>query len=162
MSSNLAHICDVCHQPLSYHTASAGGSRESWWEHSHVDALVNLRDDHKPQPVPVVEMPETLIVGVCDFCSGIDPPWAYRVADFDALRSEDGKTVYSSVADWAACDRCADLIDAEDWDGLHEWVVSGATLGERLPELVHEPVAMIQASFRANYKPGRLPAEEGL
>jgi hypothetical protein len=52
----------------------------------------------------------------CDFCDAPDPQWSYDaspiVIDFGVgpMHRDDGR--------WAACTACADLIDANDRDGL--------------------------------------------
>jgi len=51
----------------------------------------------------------------CDFCSSPEPLWLYAAKTFAAPG-----TGFSgvSVGAWAACELCAELIEADDRDGL--------------------------------------------
>lgn len=56
---------------------------------------------------------------VCDFCSLPEISWSYPVTEFEQRMEVDGK-VFDNVylGDWAACDKCHDLIEAGDKEGL--------------------------------------------
>ncbi|MGE3272802.1 MAG: hypothetical protein AB7P40_28960 [Chloroflexota bacterium] len=53
--------------------------------------------------------------GVCDFClmEAGDALWIYPCDSFTMIQTQ-----YTSVADWAACDDCAVLIEADDMEAL--------------------------------------------
>jgi len=53
---------------------------------------------------------------LCDFCSGLDPAWRYPARSFIAYCTPD--LAGESVGDWAACECCHDLIEANDRAGL--------------------------------------------
>jgi hypothetical protein len=55
---------------------------------------------------------------ICDFCSGRDPAWRYPALTFLAYCTPN--IAGESVGDWAACDACHALIEAEDRMGLAE------------------------------------------
>ncbi len=53
---------------------------------------------------------------LCDFCSRPDPRWEYPAGDFIAYQV--CRVTGESVGNWAACEGCHRLIEAEDRDGL--------------------------------------------
>jgi len=53
---------------------------------------------------------------VCDFCSARGPTWRYPVSSFVAYEVQG--VVGESVGDWAACDACHALIEADQRDAL--------------------------------------------
>jgi hypothetical protein len=48
----------------------------------------------------------------CDFCSAPCPRWRYPARSFVAYRAQN--LAGESVGDWAACDACHALIEADD------------------------------------------------
>jgi hypothetical protein len=52
----------------------------------------------------------------CDFCSVPGPVWRYPARSFVAYRA--ANVAGESVGDWAACDLCHALIEANDRSGL--------------------------------------------
>jgi hypothetical protein len=52
----------------------------------------------------------------CDFCSVPGPVWRYPARSFVAYRAPN--VAGESVGDWAACDPCHALIEADDRSGL--------------------------------------------
>jgi hypothetical protein len=48
----------------------------------------------------------------CDFCSAPCPSWRYPARSFIAYRASN--LAGESVGDWAACDACHKLIEADD------------------------------------------------
>src|SRR5580765_4343476 len=61
------------------------------------------------------EKPEDVL---CDFCSGKTRPFKeYKCKDFDSGAG------LMSLGDWNACPKCAELIDADDRDGLLDRVL---------------------------------------
>lgn len=52
----------------------------------------------------------------CDFCSAPFPMWRYPARTFIAYII--ANIAGESVGDWAACDTCHDLIEADDRTGL--------------------------------------------
>ncbi len=59
-------------------------------------------------------MTETSLL--CDFCSAPGPAWRYPAKSFVAYCAPN--IAGESVGDWAACDRCHILIEANDRRGL--------------------------------------------
>ena len=53
---------------------------------------------------------------LCDFCSAPDPAWRYPARSFVAYCVPNA--VGESVGDWAACEQCHILIEANDRSGL--------------------------------------------
>ena len=53
---------------------------------------------------------------VCDFCSVPGPVWRYPARSFVAYRAPN--VAGESVGDWAACDLCHVLIEADDRTAL--------------------------------------------
>jgi hypothetical protein len=51
---------------------------------------------------------------ICDFCSTPDITRRYKCRSFDFVLG------WGSKGDWAACDRCAALVDGQKWDELAE------------------------------------------
>lgn len=58
----------------------------------------------------------------CDFDSDLNVVWEYPCRDF--LMREEGSVDHVSRASWLACDQCSTLIEANDYDGLVDWVLS--------------------------------------
>ena len=52
----------------------------------------------------------------CDFCSVPCPSWRYPARSFIAYRASN--LAGESVGDWAACDACHKLIEADDFYSL--------------------------------------------
>jgi hypothetical protein len=55
---------------------------------------------------------------VCDFCSSAGPAWRYPACTFIAYCVPN--LAGESVGDWAACETCRGLIEADDRRGLAE------------------------------------------
>lgn len=55
---------------------------------------------------------------VCDFCSSAGPVWRYPARTFIAYCAPN--VAGESVGDWAACETCSGLIEADDKLGLAE------------------------------------------
>ncbi len=53
---------------------------------------------------------------ICDFCSAQGPTWRYLVASFVAYELQD--VVGESLGDWAACEVCHGLIEADQRKAL--------------------------------------------
>ena len=60
------------------------------------------------------------VEAICDFDSDPDVRWRYPADDFEMPG-----TGWASQGDWAACDPCSDLVEADDWDGLAERCLIG-------------------------------------
>ena len=54
---------------------------------------------------------------ICDFCSGSPVVKGYPALSFSMETQIPGIGI-GSESGWAACQICADLVDADDWDGL--------------------------------------------
>lgn len=85
---------------------------------------------------------------ICDFCSEQPVKWRYPARDVRPIEavSIPGLLVQTSVGDWAACDKCHALIEADDRDGL-AWrtLATGPIITD--PELVLSMTKGLQAAF---------------
>src|SRR5947209_8585201 len=78
---------------------------------------------------------------ICDFCSSPDVFQIYMAEDFTAveLAAPDGNPVcLNSTGGWAACHKCAKLVEAEQWEELLERCFR--TFKARLPAFLCLPV----------------------
>lgn len=55
---------------------------------------------------------------VCDFCSSPRPRWRFPTKSFVAMETR--FCIDESKGDWAACDLCKEMIDANNLEGLAE------------------------------------------
>jgi len=55
---------------------------------------------------------------VCDFCSSSPTSRLYACRNFIIPRTKHAVFQHESIGAWAACDRCALLINAGDWSQL--------------------------------------------
>lgn len=55
---------------------------------------------------------------VCDFCSFEGVIWEYPAKDVKVATAR-GQLVFESIGSWGACEDCAELIEAGDYEGLH-------------------------------------------
>ncbi|MBC8165399.1 MAG: hypothetical protein H7Y20_05955 [Bryobacteraceae bacterium] len=78
---------------------------------------------------------------ICDFCSAQSPAWRYPALTFLAYCTSN--IGGESVGDWASCDACHHLIEAEDRKGLaqrslHELILKHPETRSAATELYHE------------------------
>jgi hypothetical protein len=129
-------VCGVCSEPLNRFRRL--DSDEVSWRHP-----LNAEKDHEPHPIPRAEA--TTVVMYCDFCSVPDVVWSYgtggelrstvaarnflaeterkRIApEWEVVRHTEApatdlaQNVFSEH--WAACARCAELIELRDIERL--------------------------------------------
>jgi len=97
-------MCLVCGRILTH--VEGGG-----WTHGLQDEPA----DHPAIPVIPTEVPGQLRAR-CDFCSDEDPPYVIPAESFDIdLVGLPVEAAQGSHGDWAACERCAALVDAGRW-----------------------------------------------
>ncbi|HLY62555.1 MAG TPA: hypothetical protein VKV95_17575 [Terriglobia bacterium] len=88
---------------------------------------------------PVGEGLAPPVVGaICDFCSSQEVFQVYMAEDFTAVELEapDGSPVFlNSTGGWAACHKCAKLVEAAQWAELLERCFD--TFKANLPAPVH-------------------------
>jgi len=60
----------------------------------------------------------TMSLLICDFCSSTPIRWWYPTRSFDMPPI--AGFVMGSIGNWAACDPCHALIEAQEWDKLRE------------------------------------------
>ena len=72
---------------------------------------------------------------LCDFCSSTPVYKSYAAEDFVVDKGETA-LISESKGAWAACERCAKLIDAEDWPGLTKYSIQTFAKHNGLPERV--------------------------
>jgi len=80
---------------------------------------------------PVTEIP------YCDFCGSDEPRWRYSVEDYTALVTN--THVITNDGDWAACNACYELIEANDRANLakrHPYATD--SYGEQLVRRTHD------------------------
>jgi hypothetical protein len=88
----------------------------------------------------------------CDFCSVPGPVWRYPAQSFVAYRASN--LAGESVGDWAACDLCHVLIEADDRSGLAQRSLDELIL--KHPEAVaaaavlYEDLAVLHQQFFAH------------
>jgi len=84
----------------------------------------------------------------CDFCSSKDIKWGYPCKSFRqaSMTNAEGKTVHlDSITDWAACDECSALIEADDRMGLVKRSFDSYP-GEKFPTL-EAVIASLHGNF---------------
>ncbi len=170
----IPHHCRTCERPLEFKVEwyPTGGTIYRW-QHITFDPNGPLPFPHDVDPVPDVEQPDTEVLGVCDFCSAPNPRWGYKARDFETVSyltlppAGAGLTEnsYGSAGAWAACDECADLVDADDFDGILDRAMAGnpsarlaLTQGEI--DARRGGLAAMFRNFKAAKLSGRLPVEE--
>lgn len=111
----VAQVCQVCREPLGYFLLidSRDGAHQGEWRHGHAA-------DHEAVPVPRMETIQVNVI--CDFCSSPSPAgspsWIYPTVAFAGGSTDALAHIRDEGDGWGACDRCARLIEAGDYDGL--------------------------------------------
>jgi hypothetical protein len=93
----------------------------------------------RPDRIYVAAYPDWPEVIHCDFCGSTDIHKSYAAYDF-AIEKHPGGGGRNSESGWAACKRCAHLIDNEYWHRLEDRSVELYFRGH--PELHNDPVLM--------------------
>jgi len=99
----------------------------------------------------------------CDFCGGNGAVWSYQVAPLNTLSSGAfGPAVTATDLNdtpWTACQGCADLIEAQAWDGLLQRFADRITEenGIRPTPVQLAPLAGAQQQFARMRTGNRLP-----
>lgn len=123
-------ICATCGNAIDIIATPEGMT----YQHTLSDA-----DDH---PVVPIEAPPGWR-GRCDFCNNPTPTHVLPARDFTIPYAPN----HSSLADWAACPRCAALIERNEWTALTRRAEQAITLRRGQPMRPHE-----QTSLRALYR----------
>lgn len=94
----------------------------------------------------------------CDFCSVRTPPtWLYPCEDF--VMQKLGSSDQVSTGAWMACERCGELIEAGNWEGLanravDEYVkMKGTPVPRALRRALYHRIAELHQNFRKFRKP---------
>ena len=128
--------CRTCRRALNIRASGLGPAT-----YHHAAELHGETSDHRPDPVPLTELPNPAMV--CDFCNSPDPTWTYlcadqltearlvttRVVDLSdyrdrhaAARTRRADTVPGITQSWgqcwASCDECATYLERRDLYGL--------------------------------------------
>jgi len=96
---------------------------------------------------------------ICDFCSDPRIFASYPAKDFTAgqfTNPQGKKLAANSRGDWAACQRCTELIEAGRWTDLLERsiITFKAKYGERIPaQFLRQFIADLHRQFRENRQP---------
>jgi hypothetical protein len=89
---------------------------------------------------------------MCDFCSASPTSRLYACRNFVVPRTKHAVFQHESIGAWAACDRCAMLIDAGQWSQLTDRAARRfmKKYGVRKDEWreVHEQLAEIHQLFK--------------
>lgn len=152
-SDTMNVYCRTCRRALSTHT------RLGEITYHHAAELRGEPCDHTPDPVPLAEVPDPVMV--CDYCSDPHPVWIYlcgdQVTEFRAvtgqavdlgdyrkrhgaarvLRTDTAPGLASAWGQrWTACQACATCIEDRDLYGLigrvTEVMPAKLTRGKRL------------------------------
>ena len=102
-------VCAVCGRILNVYVSPEG--RRAWL-HTYAD----LPEDHPAVPVDLGD-------GIhprprCDFCDSEQPTWELPARSFILPGLSSGPVEDASHGNWAACDRCAQMIDRNQWNAL--------------------------------------------
>lgn len=97
------HACSVCGRVLDYDESSG----------AFLHTMADQPEDHPAVPTPVDEMGGQLVPR-CDFCQVDETAHVLPVRSFE-LPVIAG---YASQGDWAACERCAELLGRDEWNAL--------------------------------------------
>lgn len=102
-------VCAVCGRILNVYVSPEG--RRAWL-HTYAD----LPEDHPAVPVDLGD-------GIhprprCDFCDSEQPTWELPARSFILPGLSSGPVEDASHGNWTACDRCAQLIDRNQWNAL--------------------------------------------
>jgi len=150
------HVCARCLVPLDREVPDE--DRPDEWEWIHPAGIMRSDTswvDHPPEPVPAGVVLE--VRAHCDFCFDRDPTWRYPCESFPL----DSLVGMGSDGDWAACDRCAALIEDGDAIGLlARSVAANPTLRTMVPELRAEFSKILDSlyeAFRAHRSGPRVP-----
>ncbi len=94
---------------------------------------------------------------VCDFCFSTTVKWVYTAETFIVEKYN-----YRSVGDWATCNKCAELIDKNDREGLEQRSI------QFVPEMLlkifgsfEDFVHLLHSGFWKHKTGEKLPLEEG-
>lgn len=100
-------MCAICHARLNPAKDPDG----------KISFIHGTYADHEPRPVN--EVPADTIL-VCDFCLVPHPTWDFPCGEVGASV---GDTVMISYSDWASCNTCKELIDADQYPALVERIL---------------------------------------
>lgn len=120
-------MCAVCHKRLNRRMAPDG---TTVYQHGYGV------QDH--DPAPVMEPEEQDVILVCDFCLDPHPTWDFGCSNFVDEGSLTGNIevdIGVALGDWAACDKCKDLIVTNNWERLADRSVQG--------QINHNPEAAV-------------------
>lgn len=89
---------------------------------------------------------------MCDFCSASPTTRLYACRNFVIPRTGHAVFLHESIGAWAACDRCAVLIDAGHWSHLTDRALRRFTNKHGVPRHeqfeVREQLAEVHQLFR--------------
>lgn len=170
--------CRTCKRALYIHTPPGG-------QRAYIHRLGLQLADHEPDPVRLAELPDADIR--CDFCSTPSPSWSYlcdnvsvrdrevvgRKVDLSEYRlrnraartrehvfSERSLTVHGGER-WAACEPCAELIEARQIPALITRVLevlpARLTRGRRGLVEARASLYQVYEPMFASLLPGRSP-----
>jgi hypothetical protein len=110
-------ICGTCRRVLDVQMSVQGAS--------YLHTVQDL-SDHPVVPIPA---PPDWTGGRCDFCNTDTPTFMLPTRDFAMRPVSDQPTGWDySRGGWAACDRCAPLIEANRWTELERrWAAAFQT-----------------------------------
>jgi len=119
-------MCAVCHRRLNRRVS--GDGKTTIYQHGWGGS------DH--EPVPVMEPEEQDVILVCDFCLDPHPTWDFGCENFvdsGTVTPNPENDIGVALGDWAACDKCKDLIVADQYERLADRSIQG--------QITHNPDA---------------------
>lgn len=135
--------CGVCAKVLNVRTYDDGRVE---YVHTEQDSPA----DHIAVPVD----PDVIDTeGRCDFCNEDWPKFVLPVSDFVAMHG------VMTGSDWAACEKCAALIEANQWGALHRRALAfyAARHGEEVPKEVGDHLKLLYGRVRKHIKGSMRP-----
>lgn len=110
------------------------------YEHTRYDLERGV--NHRPVPIDYGSPQEILR---CDFCLTDNPEYVVPVKTFPAMYGA------TSIGDWAACSKCAKLIQSNSWETLLRRVAHVSPAGKMLgAATVIESLRPVYRTLRAN------------
>lgn len=107
MTDHQSYICETCQRVLDVYTGADGVELR----HTPQDP-----DDHDVKPVLA---PPGWAGGRCDFCSATPPAYILPARDFRVPGRRD-----MSMGNWAACEKCGELIKFRRWADVERRAVA--------------------------------------
>lgn len=102
--------------------------------------------DHDPVPIPEPAAEDSILV--CDFCMKPHPTWDFPAAPFHAWTEvlPEVTNDMASINEWAACDDCRLLVEADEYEALAERSYLHQMM--HMPDMLNIPKVIVMHSIR--------------